>query len=97
VTARLRLVLARTARAERGVEHPRLLQIRAHLHPGQRHEPDAGIVHFARQQIGELASNLIRDTVGAGALRHRNLEFGIWNLELGIGNWELGIWNAYEF
>ena len=49
--------------AERRVEDPRLLDVRADLHAGDRDEPDAGIVHFAGEQLAELASNLIRDPV----------------------------------
>jgi hypothetical protein len=36
-------------------------------------------VNLAREQIRELASNLIRHTIWSGTLGHRRL--GIWNLE----------------
>src|SRR5262245_7990813 len=63
--ARLRLV---TARSERCEVDARLLQIRGDLDARQGHEPDARIVHLAREQAGELAANLIRDAIRSRAL-----------------------------
>ena len=48
----------------------RLLKVRRDLHARQRHEPDARIVHFAREQRGQFAADLIGDAVGSRALRH---------------------------
>src|SRR5262245_59231083 len=56
--------------AERGVEHPRLLKIGSDFHARQRDETNARIVYFAGQQIGELASDLIGDSVGTRSLGH---------------------------
>src|SRR5919197_3860015 len=67
-------------RSERRVVHTRVLQIRRHLDARDRHEADARVVHLAREELAQLASNLIRYPVGSGALRHRqstivNLQF----------------------
>ncbi len=56
--------------AERSVVHASLLQVAAHLHPGQRHEPDARIVNLPGEQRGQLAADLIGHALGPGALRH---------------------------
>src|SRR5207247_10597527 len=53
--------------AERGVVHARLLQVRRHLHAGQRDEADPGIANVAREQQRELATNLFADAVWSGA------------------------------
>src|SRR5439155_16373685 len=45
--------------AERRVVDMRLLQIGRHLNARERYEADAGIVHLARDQQGELAPNLL--------------------------------------
>lgn len=49
--------------AERGEEDPGLLDVGADLDSGDRHETDSRIVDLAREQMAQLASNLIRDTV----------------------------------
>src|SRR5687767_14141163 len=54
--------------AQRRLEHPRQLQVRADLDAGQRHEPDPRIVHLAGQQQRELAADLIGDTFRTGTL-----------------------------
>ena len=56
--------------AERRVEDARLLKIGRHLHARDGHEPDARIVHLARQEQRELGANLVGDAVGTGSLGH---------------------------
>src|SRR5437588_69382 len=72
---------ARLVVAEGGVEDARLLDVGADLDAGQRHEPDARIVDFARQERRELGADLVGDAIGTRALRHNagNQEFGIRN------------------
>src|SRR6266516_692897 len=64
--------------AEDGVEHARLLKVAGQLDPGNGDEPQAGIVHFAREQVAKLAADLIGDAFGSRALRH--LWFRRWAL-----------------
>src|SRR6266446_4900143 len=64
-------VLAGLVVAEHGVEHARLLKVRGHLDPRDRHESNARIAHLACEQQRELASDLIRDAVRAGTLGHK--------------------------
>ena len=54
--------------AERGVEHPRLLEVGCHLDAGDGDETDPRIVDVARQQQAELAPDLIRNTVWTRSL-----------------------------
>ena len=56
--------------AEHRVEHPRELNVRTHLHAGERDESEAGIVNLAREQLRQFAANLIGDAIGPGALGH---------------------------
>ena len=56
--------------AEHGVEHTCLLDVGAHLHASQGDEADPWIVDLARQERGELGSNLVGDAIGTGALGH---------------------------
>jgi len=75
-----RLSEARGTRpTERGVEHPRLLDVRADLNASDGHEADAGIVDLTRKELAELAADLIGNPVGSGTLRHQELseEFGL--------------------
>src|SRR2546427_8453723 len=51
---RLGAVRARLLVAEDGVEDARDLDVWADLHARERHEPDAGIVHFAHKERREL-------------------------------------------
>src|SRR6478752_5623868 len=67
---RTRGVRAALVVAKRGVHHPCLLQIRAHMHARQRDEPDAGVVHFSSQHLRKLAAELVGDAFGTGTLRH---------------------------
>ena len=60
--------------AEGGVEHPRRLQIGAHLNAGQGHESDARIVNLPAEQLRDLGPQLIRDTIWTGALGHVKCE-----------------------
>src|SRR5919197_1814389 len=55
-------------RAERGVIHASVLKVGRHLDARDRDEPDAGVVHFAREQIPQLAANLIGDAIGTRSL-----------------------------
>jgi hypothetical protein len=50
--------------SERGVIDLCGLEIRAQLHARQRHEPDAGIVHVARQELGDFSAKLVRHPTG---------------------------------
>jgi hypothetical protein len=34
------------------------------VHARQRHEPDAGIVHVARQELSDFSAELIRNATG---------------------------------
>src|SRR5205085_5338954 len=47
-----------------GPVHPRLAQIRGHLHTGDRHEPNPGIAHAARDQLAEKMLDHLRDALG---------------------------------
>src|SRR5437899_6943624 len=55
---------------ERRIEDARLLDVVRHLDARQRHEADARVVHFAREQLRQLGADLIGDAVGPRALRH---------------------------
>src|SRR5262245_40874110 len=56
--------------AKGGIQHACLLKVWRDPHARERDETDARVVHFAGQQIGKLASDLIGNAVGSGALTH---------------------------
>jgi hypothetical protein len=49
--------------SQRGIEDARLLEVTAHLDPRDRDEPEARIVHLAREQLTELAADLVGDAI----------------------------------
>src|SRR5436190_10914362 len=63
VLSRGPVVAARRRSRERCVVDARELQVGRHLDARQRQEPDAGIVDLARNQVGELAADLIRYSI----------------------------------
>ena len=65
-----RRVAARPVVAERSEEHASVLQIRRHLNARDRDEPDARVVNVAREQLAELAADLVGDALWTGTLRH---------------------------
>src|SRR5438552_427488 len=60
-TQRARAEGARLLVSERSIEHPRQLEIRAHLHARQGDESDARVVDLPRQKLRQFAPNLIAD------------------------------------
>ena len=67
---RLRSVAPGGLVAQCRVEDAGQLQVRAHVHLGERDESHARVVHFAHEQIGQLVADLVTDTFGAGSLGH---------------------------
>ena len=61
---------ARLLVAHLRVVHAHELQVGRHLDPGERHEADARIVHFAQEQLADLLANLLGDAIRTGSLRH---------------------------
>src|SRR5262249_1957762 len=57
-------VPARRVVAERRVRHAGVLQVRRHRDARDGDEPDAGIVDVAREQLRDLAADLIADARG---------------------------------
>src|SRR5262245_53706869 len=56
--------------AQGRIQHTRLLEIRGDLHPRERDEANARIVHVAGEQIGELTADLVGDSVRTRSLGH---------------------------